>query len=107
SETEGQLVQVNMKSSEGNLVFPNMLNEAFDSFSHTFDYADAAPTKPQLDVFQLLSTRLDEQLSKWSKIKTDDVPKVSSLIKQVDLPALSVSAKSEASPSPAASPPGG
>ncbi|HEY0368574.1 MAG TPA: sialidase family protein, partial [Chthoniobacterales bacterium] len=47
SAVEGQLIQVNMKSSEGNLVFPNMLNERFDSFSHTIDGANAAPTQPQ------------------------------------------------------------
>ena len=32
SDVEQQLIQVNMKGSEGNLAFPNMLNEAFDTF---------------------------------------------------------------------------
>ena len=92
---EEQLVQVNMKGSEGNLAFPNMLNEAFDTFSHIIEYADTAPTKSQLDVFQTLSNRLDEQLKKWAQIKTEEVPKVDALIKQADVPALSVSAKPE------------
>ena len=30
SEVEQQLIQVNMKGSEGNLAFPSMLNERFD-----------------------------------------------------------------------------
>jgi len=93
SNVEKELVQVNMKGSEGNLAFPNMLNEAFDSFSHVIDAADTEPTKPQLEVFQTLSSRLDEQLKKWTQIKSDDVPKVSALIKQVDLPALTVTEK--------------
>lgn len=93
SAVEEQLVQVNMKSSEGNLVFPNMLNEAFDTFSHVIDYADYGPTKPQYEVFKVLSDRLDEQLQKWVQIKTEEVPKVSALIKQVDLPAISISEK--------------
>jgi len=93
SDVEQQLVQVNMKGSEGNLAFPSMLNERFDSFSHFIDAGDTEPTKPQLEVFQLLNTKLDEQLKKWEQIKKDDVPKVSALIKQVDLPALIVTEK--------------
>jgi len=86
---------VNMKGSEGNLAFPNMLNEAFDSFSHVIEGANAAPTQPQYEVFKTLSGRLDEQLAKWQQIKTDEVPKIAALIKQLDLPALSAGAKPE------------
>src|ERR1700730_3064867 len=88
SEVERQLVQVDMKGSEGNLAFPNMLNERLDTFSHAIEIGDTEPTKPQLEVFQMLGTKLDEQLKKWAQIKTDDVPKVSAAIKQLDLPAL-------------------
>jgi len=93
SEVEQRLIQVNMKGSEGNLAFPNMLNERFDTFSHTIDAADTEPTKPQLDVFQMLSSQLEEQLKKWAQIKNDDVPKVSELIKQANLPALIIEQK--------------
>jgi photosystem II stability/assembly factor-like uncharacterized protein len=93
SDVEQQLVQVNMKGSEGNLAFPSMLNERFDSFSHFIDAGDTEPTKSQLEVFQLLNTKLDEQLKKWEQIKKDDLPKVSALIKQVDLPALIIAEK--------------
>ena len=88
SDVEQQLVQVNMKGSEGNLAFPNMLNERSDSFSHSIDAGDSAPSKSQQDVFQMLSGQLDQQLKKWAQIKSDDLPKVSALIKQLDLPAL-------------------
>jgi hypothetical protein len=93
SDVEQHLIQVNMKGSEGNLAFPSMLNEAFDTFSRSVDAADREPTKPQLDVFALLSSRLDEQLKKWNAIKQDDLPKVSELIKQADLPALPIKEK--------------
>ncbi|MDP9253368.1 MAG: glycosyl hydrolase, partial [Verrucomicrobiota bacterium] len=95
SAIEEQLIQVNMKSSEGTLAFPTMLNESFDTFSHVIDGADAAPTQPQLDVSKTLNGRLDEQLKKWAQMKTEEMPKIGVLIKQVDLPALSVSAKKE------------
>ncbi len=90
SEVETKLVQVNSKSSEGTLAFPSMLNEQFDSFSHSIDLSDRAPTKSQQDVFDSLSKRLDEQLQKWEQIKKDDVVKVTTTIKQLDLPALIV-----------------
>src|SRR6266705_719184 len=91
SDVEQQLIQVKTKSSEGTLAFPSMLNEKFDTFSHSIDAGDTAPTKSQQDVFQMLSGQLDQQLKKWTQIKSDDVPKVSALIKQLDLPALVIS----------------
>jgi len=93
SAVEQQLMQVNMKGSEANLAFPSMLNERFDAFSHLIDVGDTAPTKSQLDIFQMLNGQLDEQLKKWQQIKSGDVPKVSELIKQVNLPALIISEK--------------
>jgi photosystem II stability/assembly factor-like uncharacterized protein len=93
SAVEEQLIQVNMKGSEGNLAFPNMLNEAFYTFGRTIDYADYGPTRPQYDVFKMLSDRLDEQLKKWGQIKADEVPKIAALIRQMELPAISVGGK--------------
>jgi len=95
SDVEQKLIQVNMKGSEGNLAFPNMLNEAFDTFTHSVDAGDREPTKPQMDVFASLSGRLDEQLKKWNAIKQDDLPKVTELIKQADLPALVIKENKE------------
>ena len=88
SEVEQKLIQVNMKGSEANLAFPNMLNERFDTFSHLIDFGDKEPTKPQLEVFQMLSAQLDEQLKKWSEIKHQEVAKVTELVKEANLPAL-------------------
>jgi photosystem II stability/assembly factor-like uncharacterized protein len=95
SEIEQQLIQINLKGSEGSLAFPVMLNEKFDTFSHLIDAGDREPTKPQMDVFAALSGRLDKQLQKWTQIQKEELPKVAALIKQVDLPALSVSPKPE------------
>ena len=97
---EEKLIQVKMKSTEGNLVYPNQLNEQFYTFSQTVE-ADAAPTEPQLEIFKMLDGQLEEQLKGWGEIKTEEVPKVNGLIKQADLPALTVAA---ASPSPTGTP---
>ncbi|HKS31293.1 MAG TPA: hypothetical protein VJR28_02715, partial [Chthoniobacterales bacterium] len=93
SEVEQKLIQVNMKASEANLVFPNMLNERFDTFSHLIDSGDKGPTKPQLEVFNMLSSQLDEQLKQWAQVKQENVVKVSELIKQANLPALIITEK--------------
>ena len=93
SAVEQKLIQVNMKGSEANLAFPSMLNEQFDNFSRLIDSGDREPTKPQLDIFASLNGRLDEQLKKWNAIKQDDLPKVSELIKQADLPAIQIKEK--------------
>src|SRR3954470_7407715 len=90
---EEQLIQVNMKGSEGNLAFPNMLNESFYSFSRTIEYADYGPTEPQQEVFKQLDTRLDDQLKKWTQLKAEEVPKIAALIRQAELPAISVGEK--------------
>jgi hypothetical protein len=93
SEVEQKLIQVNMKGSEANLAFPNMLNERFDTFSHVIETGDTEPTKPQLEVFQMLSSQLDEQLKKWAQVKHEEVAKVSELVKEANLPALIITEK--------------
>jgi hypothetical protein len=89
SDVEKQLIQVDMKGSEATLAFPSMLNERFDGFSHFIDSGDTAePTKSQLDVFQTLSKHLEDQLAKWTQLKSSDVAKVSDMIKGANLPGL-------------------
>ena len=82
-----------MKGSEGNLAFPNMLNEALYSLSLTVQAADYGPTQPQYEVYRKLNERLDEQLQKWAQVKSDEVPKVAALIQQLQLPAISLDQK--------------
>jgi photosystem II stability/assembly factor-like uncharacterized protein len=96
SDVEKELIQVNMKGSEGNLAFPSMLNERWDAFSHFIDGGDTnPPTKSEMEVFQRLSQQLDEQLKKWAQIRAADLPKVADMIKQLNLPALSIGEKTK------------
>jgi photosystem II stability/assembly factor-like uncharacterized protein len=90
SAVEEQLIQVNMKGSEANLAFPNMLNEELDTFSHTIDQADAPPTESQYDVFKMLSAKLDEQLGTWAHIQKDELPAVNNLVRASQIPILTV-----------------
>jgi len=85
---EEELIQVNMKSSEGNLGFPNKLNEALDSLSHAEDSADSAPTAQMYQVFDLLNGRLEAQLAKWREILDKDLPALNQLMRAHGVPAL-------------------
>jgi photosystem II stability/assembly factor-like uncharacterized protein len=93
SGVEEQLMQVNMKSSEGNLAFPNKLNEEIYSLSRTIEAADTAPTQPQMEVFATMNGRLDEQLKRWSDLKQNELPKVNTAFSQLALPALTITGK--------------
>ena len=81
SAVEEQLIQVKLKSSEGNLRYPNMLNEEWATFAMLVDVADAAPTQQQQDVFKMLSQQTDENVQKWEQIRTTDVPKLNEVLK--------------------------
>jgi hypothetical protein len=81
---------VNMKGSEANLAFPNMLNEELDSFSHLVEQADATPTLAQYEVFRMLSAKEDAALKTWGQIQTADLPAVNSLVRESNIPVLTV-----------------
>ena len=85
---EEELIQVNMKGSEANLAFPNMLNEQLDSFSSSVQAGDGAPPQQQYEVFKMLRARLDRQLTSWKQILASDVPALNESIRKIDLPLL-------------------
>ncbi|MBZ5645876.1 MAG: glycosyl hydrolase [Acidobacteriia bacterium] len=85
---EEQLIQVKMKSSEGNLRYPNMLNEQLDSLSHTADAADAAPTGQLYKVFDDLKRKLEAELAQWADIVQKDLPALNQLMRSQGVPAL-------------------
>jgi photosystem II stability/assembly factor-like uncharacterized protein len=90
SPVEASLIQVKMKSSEGNLRYPNMLNEQYASFNDLIQYVDQTPTAQQLLVFDELHTRLTAQLAQWQQIQTTDVPALNDLMRKNGVPTLSV-----------------
>jgi Zn-dependent M32 family carboxypeptidase len=92
---EEQLIQVNMKGSEANLAFPNMLNEQFDSFSALVQAGDSAPTQQQYEAFKHLRGQLDQQLAAWKQIMAADVPAFNDFMKGINIPALYLSPNGE------------
>ena len=91
TSVEEELIQVNMKGSEGNLAFPNMINEQLNSFTFSVEAGDGAPTQQQYEVFKMLRARLDQQLAAWKQILASDVPALNDSIRKLDLPVLYLS----------------
>jgi hypothetical protein len=85
---EERLIQVNMKGSEANLAFPNMLNEQLDSFSAIVQAGDNAPSQQQYEVFKMLRSQLDQQLAAWKQLMSTDVPAFNESMKNSNTPAL-------------------
>jgi photosystem II stability/assembly factor-like uncharacterized protein len=81
---EGELVQVKRKSSEGNLVYPSMLDDQYYTLRALID-ADAAPTKAALATHDLLARRLADQVARWDEIVTKDLPALNALVKKADI----------------------
>ncbi len=90
SPVEANLIQVKMKSSEGNLRYPNMLNEQYATFNDLIQGIDQSPTAQQLLVYEDLHERLTVQLAKWQQIQAADVPALNDLMRKNGVPTLSV-----------------
>jgi photosystem II stability/assembly factor-like uncharacterized protein len=82
---EQELIQVKMQSSEGNLRYPNMLDEQYDSFRYILESADAAPTQAEVAVFDQLHGRLEKQVSAWKQIAASDVPAINDLVRKENI----------------------
>ena len=87
---EATLTQVKLKSSEGTLRYPVMLNEQFDTFRAMIETADAAPTQSMIDVYASLDQRLSAALTQWSALLKNEVPALDEAAKKENLPLIVV-----------------
>jgi hypothetical protein len=88
TEVEEALIQTKAKSSQDVLNFPIRLNNQLVALGGVVSSADAAPTKQDCEVFEMLSKAADEQLAKWKQIVATDVASYNNLMKQQEVPAL-------------------
>jgi hypothetical protein len=66
---ERRLMQVDIKGSEGNLNFPDMLNEQIYAFESDLEDADTAPTKQEVDTYAGFHAQLGKQIAAWEALK--------------------------------------
>jgi hypothetical protein len=90
TEVEETLIQTKAKSGQDVLNVPVRLNNHLVALSGVVGSADSAPTKQSYEVFDMLSKAVDEQLAKWKTIVATDVAAYNNLMKQQEVPALTV-----------------
>ena len=95
TEVEEALIQTKAKSGQDVLNFPVRLNNHLAALSGVVASADTAPTKQSYEVFEMLNKAVDEQLAKWKAIVSTDVKSYDDLVKQQEIPALTVKQATE------------
>jgi hypothetical protein len=77
---EGDLLQVKIQSNQDSLNFPVKLNTKLSALAGMVGAADAAPTKQQGELFEVLSKQVDKLLAELKKVIEKDVPAFNKLI---------------------------
>ena len=70
---EEKIIQTKMKSTEGDLRYPTMIDEQLISLNWSVDASDAAPTDGQQQLFTQLGNQLQEQLNVWDQVLSRDL----------------------------------
>ncbi len=97
TEVEEVLIQTKAKSSQDVLNYPIRLNNYLVALGGVVESSDSAPTQASIDVFEMLSKQVDEQMGKWKQIVATDVPAYNDAVKKLDVPAIVLSKSGDAS----------
>lgn len=90
---EEELYQTKNQSSQDPLNYPIRLNNKLAALAGVVAEADAAPTDQSLVVFGELVGKIDDQLQKLAAIIRTDLPAFNKLVRDQDVPAVFVEAK--------------
>jgi photosystem II stability/assembly factor-like uncharacterized protein len=85
---EQEIIQTKIKSSQDALNYPIKLNNKLAALASAVASADAKPTKQSYDVFNELSGKLDEQLTKLKEVLGKVLPEFNRKVKAEDIPAV-------------------
>ncbi len=88
---EDDLVDFRITSNEDSLAYPLGLDGKLAGLAMSVEgSADAAPTQPDYDVFQIYSRKLDTDLTRWSGMTAKDIPAFQRLTDEQHLHAVVV-----------------
>jgi hypothetical protein len=87
---EEKLIQVRLRSSEGLLAFPSMLNEQLYSLGYAVESADTPPAQPLIETFEALSRQIEAQLVLWRELASRDVPALNEAASKAAIPWVSL-----------------
>lgn len=89
-EIREALVEVHSHADEITLHYPVKLYNMMLTLNGQLLSGDAAPTQSQLESLKDLSGKVDAQMQKLRQLETDDVGAFNRLMKELDVPAVSV-----------------
>ncbi len=87
---ESELYQVKNQASEDPLNYPIKLNNRLAALSGVVQQNDAGPTKQTNMVYEEVASEVNVQLNVARKLLTDDVAAFNKLVKDANIPAVSV-----------------
>ncbi len=87
---EGELLQVQAKSSQDTLNYPIKLNSKLGFLGWIVGAADAAPTRAAYEHFGELSAQVEVQLEQLRQVIASDVAAFNTLVREAELPAVVV-----------------
>ncbi len=90
STVEEELYQVKNQAREDPLNYPIRLNNRIAALLGVVEQTDTAPTKQSNMVFEDLATEVNVQLSAARKLLTDDVASFNKLVRDANIPAVTI-----------------
>lgn len=90
TSVEESLYQTKNQSSQDPLNFPVRLNDKLASLTGVLSSADTAPTEQSYVVYDELVVQIDAQLAKLAQIMKTDVPAFNQLVRDQNIPAVTV-----------------
>ena len=85
-----ELVAVEQTYPPVGIVSAASVNGALSSLLVLVDSADRAPTAQATTAFETYGKLLQQQLAKWTAVKTQDIPALNNLLQQRQLPPLTI-----------------
>ena len=95
TSVEESLYQTKNRSSQDPLNFPIRLNNKLAALAGVVQSADAAPTDQSYAVYDDLAAQIDAQLAKLGQIMKTEVPAFNQLVRDQNIPAVTVKPASE------------
>lgn len=90
---EEELYQTKARSGQDLLNYPIKLNNKLAALSGVVDSADTAPTAQSNAVYDELVVQIDAQLSRFAKVKTDDIAAFNRMVAEKKVPAIVIKDK--------------
>jgi len=84
-QVEETLIQVKKTAAKDSFNYGGRLNDQIIMLLNTVESADAAPTQQDYQLFEALDRQLQDQLTRWSGIKKNELPHLNEAIHQANV----------------------